>query len=361
MELLSPRPGVTQIKPYRSVRAPNDGRSWIDLSLTENPLGPSPKALHAYRNAANRINRYPDWGHDALRHAIARRYEIDANHIVCSAGSEELIHLVTQAFAGPGDEVLCHSHGYRGFLKAVRAAGATATVAAERDLVVDVEAMIERATSKTKICFLANPNNPTGTYIPAEQVQRLRAGLPPHTLLVLDSAYAEYCRRTNYSDGIEIVENSDNVLMIRTFSKMYGLAGLRVGWGYGPEAVIEAINTIRNAFNLNLPAQAAAAAALADAEHEEATYAYNAEWLPWLTKELSAVGLRVYPSVCNFVLARVPPDPSLGVQAVLNHLSHRGILVKPVADYGLTDCLRITVGQEEENRALVAALAEVLG
>lgn len=361
MDLLSPRPGVGQIKPYRSQRPPKDGRRWIDLSLTQNPLGPSRLALAAYREASGQIHRYPDWSQDALRHAIARRHSIDVDHIVCTSGSEELIHLVTQAFAGPGDEVLCHEHGYRGFLKAIRAAGATATIAAERDLVVDVQAMIDRANDRTKICFLANPNNPTGTYIPVDLVQRLRSGLPPHTLLVLDSAYADYCRRSNYSDGTEIVENSDNVLMIRTFSKMHGLAGLRVGWGYGPQPVIEAVNAIRGAFNVSSPAQAAAAAALTDAEHEEATYAHNAEWLPWLSRELERVGLRVYPSVCNFVLARVPTDPSLGVQAVVDHLAHRGILVKPVSDYGLLDCLRITVGREEENKALVVALAEVLG
>ena len=360
MELLSPRPGIGQIKPYRPARPPQDGGAWIDLSLTVNPLGPGQKALTAYRHAAGQIHRYPDWAHDQLRQAIARRYDLDAGHITCSAGSDEMIHLVTQAFAGPGDEVLCHEHGYRGFLKAIRAAGAAPVVAAERDMVVDVEAMIDRANEKTKVCFLANPNNPTGTYIPIDLVQRLRAGLPAHTLLVLDSAYAEYCRRENYSDGTEVVENSDNVLMVRTFSKMHGLAGLRVGWAYGPTGVVEAINQARGPFNVSVAAQAAAAAAILDREHEEATYTHNSAWLPWLSHELEQVGVRVYPSVCNFILARIPTDPSLGVQAVMDHLARRGILVKPVHDYGLTDCLRITVGREEENRALVTALGEIL-
>lgn len=361
MELLSPRPGIGQIKPYRPARPPQDGgAAWVDLSLTVNPLGPGQKALNAYRHAAGQIHRYPDWAQDQLRRAIGQRYDIDPHRITCAAGSDEMIHLVTQAFAGPGDEVLCHEHGYRGFMKAIRAAGATPVVAAERDLVVDVEAMIDRANARTRICFLANPNNPTGTYIPTEAVQRLRAGLPPHTLLVLDSAYADYCRRDNYSDGTEVVENCDNVLMVRTFSKMHGLAGLRVGWAYGPAAVIEAINQARGPFNVSIAAQAAATAAVLDREHEEATYAHNSAWLPWLSHELEQVGVRVYPSVCNFILARIPTDPSLGVQAVLDHLARRGILVKPVHDYGLTDCLRITVGREEENRALVAALGEIL-
>ncbi|CAO3374731.1 pyridoxal phosphate-dependent aminotransferase [Azospirillum argentinense] len=360
MELLSPRPGIGQIKPYRPARPPEDGAAWVDLSLTVNPLGPGKKALTAYRHMAAQIHRYPDWSQDRLRHAIARRYDLDAGHITCANGSDEMIHLVTQAFAGPGDEVLCHEHGYRGFMKAIRAAGATPVIAAERDLVVDVEAMIDRADEKTKLCFLANPNNPTGTYIPSELVLRLRAGLPSHTLLVLDSAYADYCRRDNYSDGAEIVENSDNVLMVRTFSKLHGLAGLRVGWAYGPAGVIEAVNQTRGPFNVGIAAQAAAEAAVGDTEHEEATFAHNSAWLPWLSHELEQLGVRVYPSVCNFILARIPTDPSLGVQAVLDHLARRGILVKPTQDYGLADCLRITVGREDENRALVAALGEIL-
>lgn len=361
MEILIPRPGVAQIKTYRPPRPPvDDGRAWIDLSMTVNPLGASPRAISAYRHAAGLINRYPDADQGMLRRAIAKRYDVDYERITCGAGSDELIHLVCQAFAGPDDEVLSHEYGYRGFMKAVRAAGATPVTAAERDMAVDVEAMIDRAGPRTKICFLANPNNPTGSYIPAESVVRLRAGLPPGTLLVLDSAYADYCRRQNYSDGIDLVESSDNVLMVRTLSKMHGLAGLRVGWAYGPAPVIQAINQIRGPFSVGGPAQLAAVAALSDEEHEDWSLRHNAQWLPWLTCELEQLGLRVYPSVCNFILVRVPNDPSVGVQQVTEHLNRRGIMVKSAAGYGLPDCLRISVGQEEENRALVAALAEVM-
>lgn len=361
MEVVNPRPGVSQIRLYRpSLPRDDGGRAWIDLSLTVNPLGPSPAALAAYRQAAGEIHRYPDPMQTALRRAIARRFDLDAERIVCSAGSDEMIHLVCQAFAGPGDEVLCHEHGYRGFIKAIRAAGATPVVAKERDLVVDVEAMIDRAGPRTRLCFLANPNNPTGTYIPIDAVHRLRAGLPSHTLLVLDSAYAEYCRRNNYSDGTEIVESADNVLMVRTFSKLFGLAGLRVGWAYGPASVVDAINHVRGPFAISVPGSAAAVAALTDGAHEEATLEHTARWLPWLGHELAQLGVRVYPSVCNFVLARIPTDPSLGVPQVLEHLHRRGIHVKPTVDYGLPDCLRITIGLEEENRALVQALGEIL-
>lgn len=362
MEFLSPRPGISQIKLYHPAKpAGEEERSWIDLSLTVNPLGPSPKALHAYRHAAGQIHHYPDPRQTLLRRAIARRYDLDDSRIVCGGGSDDLIQLLCQAYAGPGDEVLCHEHGYHGFVKAARLTGATPVIAAERDMVVDVEAMIELAGDKTRLCYLANPNNPTGTYIPVEAVRRLRAGLPPHTLLVLDSAYAEYVRRNNYSDGLEVVENGDNVVMVRSFSKMHGLAGLRVGWAYGPRSVIDALEHVRSPFAVGIPAQAAAAAAITDRIHEEATHTHNAIWLPWLSHELEQLGVRVYPSVCNFILVRIPNDPSLGVQHVVEHLARRNILVKSCADYyGMTDGLRITVGQEDENRALVAALDEVL-
>ncbi len=362
MEFLSPRPGISHIRPYQPAKPlDDDGRAWIDLSLTVNPLGPSPKALHAYRHAAAQIHHYPDSRQTPLRRAIARRYDLDDSRIVCGGGSDDLLQLLCQAYAGPGDEVLCHEHGYRGFIKAARLTGATPIVAAERDMVVDVEAMIELSGNRTRLCYLANPNNPTGTYIPLDAVQRLRAGLPPHTLLVLDSAYAEYIRRENYADGVDLVEGCDNVVMVRSFSKMHGLAGLRVGWAYGPRSVIDALEHVRSPFAVSVPAQAAAAAAIGDTDHEDATYAHNAMWLPWLTQELEQLGLRVYPSVCNFLLVRVPPDPSLGVPQILDHLARRGILVKSCVEYGMADGLRITVGLEEENRALVTALGEVLG
>jgi histidinol-phosphate aminotransferase len=360
METLAPRPGVAQIKAYRPPRPPfDDGRAWIDLSMTVNPLGAGAKAVSAYRHAACLINRYPDPENISLRQALAQRYDLDVERTTCGAGSDELIHLVCQAFAGPGDEVLTHEYAYRGFMKAIRAAGATPVIAAERDLAVDVDALIDRAGDKTKICFLANPNNPTGGYIPTDAVRRLRAGLPPGVLLVLDSAYADYCRRQNYSDGLELVENADNVVVLRTLSKMHGLAGLRVGWAYGPAPVIRAINQVRGPFNVAAPAQLAAVAALSDQAHEETSLRHNGEWLPWLTDELSQLGLRVYPSVCNFVLARAPVDPDMGVVRVLDHLHRHGVLVKSAVGYGLPDCLRVAVGREDDNLTLVKVLREL--
>jgi histidinol-phosphate aminotransferase len=360
MERLTPRAGIHQITPFRPARLTEEGRPAIDLSLSHNALGPSAKAVTAYRQMAQQLHHYPDTDHRMLRQAIARRYDLDHIRITCSNGSDEMIQLIAQAYAGPGDEVLFHQYGYRGFQRAVKASGATPVVAGERDLVVDVKALVELAGDRTRIVFLANPGNPTGSYISNEEVCHLRAELPAHTLLVIDAAYADYVRRNNYDAGYGLVDEHDNVLMVRTFSKLHGLAGLRIGWAYGPTSIIETINRIRPPFNVGLSAQAAAAAAIGDTDHEQATLVHNDAWLAWLTHELEALGIRVYPSVCNFLLVRIPPDPALGVGAVIDHLAGHAILVKSLVEYGLPDCLRITIGTEDENRALVEALAEIL-
>jgi histidinol-phosphate aminotransferase len=360
MERLSPRTGIGQITPFRQARPPVGGRSFIDLSLSHNALGPSPKAITAYRQVALQLHHYPDYEHLALREAIAARYGVERSHITCSNGSDEMIQLIAEAYAGPGDEILFHQYGYRGFSRSARIVGATPVVAAERDLSIDTEALAELAGDRTRIVFIANPNNPTGCYVPAEQIQRLRAELPAHTLLVLDSAYAEYVRRNNYDPGFDLVDEHDNVLMVRTFSKLHGLAGLRIGWAYGPPSIIETIDRVRSPFNVGTAAQAAAVAALTDLEHEEATLAHNDAWLAWLTHELQSLGVRVYPSVCNFLLVRIPPDPALSVAIVSKHLWDNGIMVKSLADYGLPDCLRITVGTEEENHLLIDTLREIM-
>jgi histidinol-phosphate aminotransferase len=360
MEWLAPRPGIAQISQHRHVsRAGADGRL-VDLSMSTNALGPSPRAVAAYRQAAATIHRYPDANQSDLRRAIANRHGLDPARIVCSNGSDEMIRLVVQAYAGPGDEVILHRHAYRGFMQAVLAAGAVPVVAAERDLCVDVETMAELATDRTRVVLLANPNNPTGSYVSEDAVRRLRVELPPRALLVIDAAYGDYVQRQNYTAGIELVEDHDDVLMVRTFSKLHGLAGLRVGWAYGSATVAEAIDRIRPAYDVSLPAQAAAAAAVEDEGHAAATLAHTDVWRAWLTAEMASLGLRVYPSVCNFLLVRVPPDPNLGVGALTEHLDRRNIAVRTLADHGLPDCLRVTIGAEDENRALIGALAEVL-
>src|SRR5919112_2595713 len=262
-----PRPGVMQIDAYVPGKSKAAGVAKVyKLSSNETPLGPSPKALEAVRNAGH-LELYPDGAASRLREAIAARYGLDPNRIICGSGSDELLALITHAYVGPGDEGIFTEHGFLVYRIAILAAGGTPVVAPEKNLRTDVDAILSRVTDKTRIVFLANPNNPTGTYIPFDEVKRLHANLPPHVLLVLDAAYAEYVRRNDYEAGLELVATSENVVMTRTFSKIYGLANLRLGWMVGPAHIIDAVNRIRGPFNINGPAMAAGIEAIQDEAH----------------------------------------------------------------------------------------------
>lgn len=354
-----PRPGVLAIDAYvpgKSV-APA-GVKLHKLSSNETPLGPSPKAMAAVQEEAGRLAYYPDGAATRLREAIAARYGLDPARIACGAGSDELLSLVTHAYVGPGDEGLFSQHGFLVYRIATLAAGGTPVVAPERDLTTDVDAMLAAVTPRTKVVFLANPNNPTGTYIPFDEVRRLHAGLRPDILLVLDAAYAEYVRRNDYAAGLELVAESENVVMMRTFSKIHGLADLRLGWMVGPPEVIDAVNRIRGPFNVSGPAIAAGIAAIGDEAHVAAAVAHNDEWLPWLTREIEGLGLEVTPSVGNFLLIHFPAEK--GAAEADAFLSARGLVLRRVAAYGLPDALRLTVGTEEANRLVVETLRDFL-
>lgn len=357
-----PRPGVLDIEAYvpGESHVPG-GLKPIKLSSNETPLGPSPKAVAAFTAAGAALERYPDGQAAALRQAIARRYGLSADRIVCGAGSDELISLIAHAYLGPGDEGIFTEHGFLLYRIVILAAGATPVVAPERDLKTDVDAILARVTDKTKVVFLANPNNPTGTYLGIDEVRRLRAKLPAHVLLVLDAAYAEYVRRNDYEAGLELVATTENTVMTRTFSKIFGLAGLRIGWAYCPAAVAEALNRIRGPFNLSVPAIAAGAAAMDDTAHIEAAVRHNEQWLPWLTTEIEKLGLKVTPSVANFILIHFPSEAKRNAAACDDFLKTRAIILRRVAGYGLPGALRLTVGTEEENRKVVAALTEFVG
>src|SRR2546421_2091237 len=305
-----PRPGVLAIDPYVPGKSTAPGLARvIKLSSNETPLGPSPRAAAAYHAVGERLEDYPDGDSTAVRQAIGRAFGLDPNRIVCGAGSDELLNLIADAYLHDGDEAIHTTHSFLVYPIATRGSGATPIVAAEKNYTADVDAMLAAVSERTKVVFLANPNNPTGTYLPFDEVKRLQRGLPPHVLLVLDAAYAEYVRRNDYEAGIELVATSENVVMCRTFSKIYGLAAIRLGWMYGPAHVVEAINRIRGPFNVNAPAAAAGMAALEDGAHLEAARAHNEKWLDWLLVEIRKLGLEVEPSLANFQLIHFPQKP----------------------------------------------------
>lgn len=360
--LLTPRPGIMELSPYVVGKHDLDGfDKVVVLSANESPLGPSPRALTAYKQAAEGLNRYPDGGSNDLREALARHHGLEVENIVCGNGSDELIALVTRAYAGPGDEVLFSRHGFAMYPIAAHVAGATPVMAPETNLTADVDAFLDCVTDRTRIVFLANPNNPTGSFLPTDEVARLREKLRDDVLLVIDAAYAEYVTRNDYSAGVDLVRGGGNVLMLRTFSKAFALAGVRLGWSYGPPAVTDVLNRVRNPFNVTVPAQAAGLAALDDIAHLDAARTHNDIWRPKMTAMLEALGLEVAPSEANFLLVRFPSDAAKNADAANAFLVNRGIIPRAVGNYGLPDCLRITVGLEDEVIALVEALKDFLG
>ncbi|MEX6506919.1 histidinol-phosphate transaminase [Jiella sp. M17.18] len=330
------------------------------LSSNETPLGPPPAAREAALAAAANLEFYPDGQATRLKQAIAETHGLNPQNILCGNGSDELLGLLCQCYLSPGDEAIHTEHGFLVYHIQILARGATPVVAPEKDARTDVDAILARVTEKTKLVFLANPNNPTGTYIPFDEVRRLHAGLPPHVILVLDAAYAEYVRRNDYGAGIELVSDFQNVVMTRTFSKIYGLAALRIGWMYGPEEIVSTLDRVRGPFNLNAMAIAAGAAAIRDRAFLDKAVAFNAEWLEWTTKALEGLGLSVTPSVGNFILIHFPGMPGKGAAEADAFLTARGYILRRVAGYGFPNALRMSIGTEEANRGVVAALDEFL-
>ena len=357
-----PRPGVLAIEAYVPGKSSAPGVAKIyKLSSNETPLGPSPKAIAAYLAVGKHLEDYPDGAASDLREAIGRAFGLDPDRIVCGAGSDDLLNLLARAYLADGDEAIHTTHGFLVYPIATLGTGAKPVVAPEKNYTADVDAILQAVTAKTKIVFLANPNNPTGTYLPFDEIKRLHKTLPPRVLFVLDAAYAEYVRRNDYESGIELVATSENVVMCRTFSKIHGLAALRLGWMYGPAPVVDAINRIRGPFNVNSAAIAAGIAAIEDTAHQESARAHNTRWLAWLTAEIGKLGLKVTPSVANFVLIHFPEAKGCTAKEADAFLSKRGLILRQVGVYKLPNALRMTVGSEEANRLVVAALAEFMG
>ncbi len=361
MTAINPRPraGVLDISAYVPGKSSAPGVARLfKLSSNETPLGPSPRAIAAYQSVAKHLEDYPDGSASELREAIAGVFGLDPERIICGAGSDDLLNLLARAYLADGDEAIHTAHGFLVYAIATRASGARPVVAPERDYTASVDAILGAVTKKTKIVFLANPNNPTGTYISFDEVKRLHRNLPGDVLLVLDAAYAEYVRRNDYELGIELVATNENVVMTRTFSKIHGLAALRLGWMFGPSGVISAVNRVRGPFNVNTPAIAAGIEAIRDAEHQERAREHNAHWLSWLAVEIAKLGLQVTPSVANFLLIYFPTTRGRTAQEADAFLSARGLILRQVGVYGLPNALRMSVGSEEANRLVVAALKD---
>lgn len=356
-----PRESVLKIFAYKPGEASIEGKSEvIKLASNESPLGPSPKVIEAVSNTLGHLELYPDGAAGGLKAAIGKTHGLDPDLIICGNGSEQLLHLLAQAYAAEDDEIIYSEFGFLIYRIATLAVGAEPVIAREKDFATDVDAILAAANARTRLVFLANPNNPTGTLISEDELRRLRRDLPDRVLLVIDAAYAEYVEDPDYSGGLALVDEgietgADNVVALRTFSKIYGMAALRLGWCYGPAAVIDALNRLRGAFNVSTLAQVAGIAALGDQDHVARARRHNSEWLPKLSKELSDLGLEVLPSAGNFVLARFPGGPEESVAADL-FLRENGIIVRPVAGYGLPEALRITIGSDEQNMALLEVL-----
>ncbi|HET7413465.1 MAG TPA: histidinol-phosphate transaminase [Pararhizobium sp.] len=357
-----PKPGVMDIAAYVPGKHSAPGIKRIHkLSSNETPLGPSPAVAEAVKNASAKLELYPDGTAHELKAAIAEAHGLNPANIMCGNGSDDLITLLCETYLAPGDEGIVSEHGFLLYKIQILAAGAVPVTAPERELTTDVDAILAAVTERTKVVFVANPNNPTGTYLPVDEVRRLHAGLPKDVLLVLDAAYAEYVRRNDYEAGIELVSGSANVVMTRTFSKIHGLAGLRIGWMYAPAHIIDAVERIRGPFNVNAVAIAAGAAAMRDRAHVERAVGHNEAWRARVSEEFGALGLEVTPSVANFVLVHFPVEPGRTAAEADAFLTSRGYILRGVEGYGFPNALRMTIGSEEANLGVIAALKEFLG
>ena len=358
MSLPKPKPGILEISTYVGGNSdiPGDAK-FIKLASNEGALGPSPKAIEAYIQESDKMHRYPDGNSKKLRNALAVAYGLDPNRIVCGSGSDELLDLLARAYAGVGDEVIHTEHGFLMYPISAKGVGATPVAVPEKNLHADVDALIRQAGQNTKILFLANPNNPTGTYLPNSEIRRLRQGLPQHVLLVIDAAYAEYVSKNDYNSGSQLVDEFDNVVMTRTFSKIFALGGLRLGWAYCPKAIADVINRLRGPFNVNSPALAAGLAALEDVSFTNKVRKHTEKWFIWTKKKLTLLGLEVPSEVGNFLLVRFPATGKTASKTN-EFLKSRGLIVRGMDRYGLHNYLRITIGREMEMRALVSAMEE---
>ena len=355
MPKIQPQPGIMDIELYQAGSSHATGaENTVKLSSNENPFGPSPAAIEALGKTAHTLHRYPSTDHLPLRKAIAEAFDLWSDNIICGVGSDEIISFLCYAYAGPGDEVIHTEHGFAMYRISTLAAGATPVEVPEHRRMTDVDRILAACNERTKIVFIANPNNPTGTMIAEAEVRRLAEGIPSHAILVLDGAYAEYVE--GYDGGARLVHSYENVVMTRTFSKLYGLGGLRVGWGYGPKHIIDILNRIRGPFNVSLPALAAAEAAVKDQAYADKCRDENTRQRAWLANALAEHGVASDTSMTNFILARF--NSTQEAEACDEYLKAQGLIVRRVGGYNLPECLRITVGDEASCRRVAHAVGK---
>lgn len=354
-----PRPGILDIAIYKAGAATIEGVAKpAKLSSNETPLGPSPKARAAFEETAATLERYPDSAATALRRTIADHYEIEADRIVVGAGSDELLQMIGHAYVGEGDDVIYTEHSFVVYRLVTKANGANGIEVPETDYTADVDKILAALTERTRVVYLANPNNPTGTYLPIAEIERLHAGLPPHVLLVMDEAYAEYVERGDYKSAIDLVRTHENIVMTRTFSKIYGLAAVRLGWAYCPAHVADVLNRVRGPFNTTAAAQAAGIEAIKDVEHVAKAKAHNDTWMRWFEQQLGGLGVDFTPSVGNFILLHFKDAEAAA--AANAHFLKNGIILRPAPAPKLGHSVRLSIGMDDENRRVIEALSEFL-
>eukprot|EP01037_Dinobryon_pediforme_P025873 gene25873-28190_t len=362
MNAPQPKPWVMAIAPYVPGRSTSEGGApVIKLSSNENPLGTSAQAVEAFAAHSADLARYPDAGAALLREAIAAHHDLDPARVIYGTGSDEVLHLIAGAYAGPGDEIIQVRYGFAVYEIATRRVGATLVIADDRDYATDVDAILAAVTERTRVIFVANPNNPTGTFTRKEEIARLHAGLPAQVMLVLDQAYAEYLAPEDDDGGLDLARTTSNVIVTRTFSKIHGLAAERIGWGYGSEDAISAMHRIRAPFCCTTAGQEAAIAALGAADFIAASREHNREWRAWFAQEMGKLGnagLRVIPSEANFLLVLF--EGAVTAETAYKALLSRGYIVRWLPGQGLANGLRMTIGTEAETRGLAEALREIV-
>ncbi len=357
-----PRPGILDITPYKPGKATAEGVAHpVKLSANENILGCSPAAREAYLAAAGDMALYPDGRGNPLRAALAARYGLEPDRLILGCGTDEIFALLNQTYLEPGDNIIQGEYGFGAYAIGARANQGEVRYAAETNYRIDVDKVLEQVDDRTRLVFIANPANPTGTFISRDEVERLHAGLPGRVILVLDGAYAEFNSDPGFDDGLALARTAGNVVVTHTFSKLHGLAALRVGWAYAPAAIADAVDRIRLPFNTSIAGQAAAIAALADEEFQALSLAHVEQWRPWLTQQFGGLGLEVVPSTGNFILIGFARSGGKVAGAAEAFLASRGLIVRGVGGYGLPDHLRVTIGLEAHNGAVIEALSDFLG